>query len=319
VDTQIGRLLAAAREAGVITLVTADHGTVEEWLYPEGTINTGHTANPVPCVLVDPTLPAGHGVTLCAGGELADVAPTLLHLLGLPQPEAMTGRSLLRNYPPLPSGQRRRVLLLIADGWGVRDEAAGNLIAQSHTPVMDRIQAECPATRLQSFGEAVGLPAGTVGNSEVGHLHLGAGRRVPSDRVRIQRALDEGSFFDNEAFLWALRGAKRDRVPLHLMGIVSFFSSHGSIDYAIQLLRLAAREGLPEVYLHGMLGRRGERPESGAHYVERIEEEARRLGVGQVVSVIGRFWSLDREENWDRIAKTYRAFVHGEGRIVQPA
>jgi 2,3-bisphosphoglycerate-independent phosphoglycerate mutase len=231
----------------------------------------------------------------------------------------MTGRSLLQNYPPLPSGQRRRVLLLIADGWGVRDEVRGNLIAQSHTPVMDRIQAEYPATRLQSFGEAVGLPAGTVGNSEVGHLHLGAGRRVPSDRVRLQQALDEGSFFDNEAFLWSLRGAKRDRVPLHLMGIISFFSSHGSIDYAIQLLRLAAREGLPEVYLHGMLGRRGERPESGAHYVERIEEEARRLGVGQVASIIGRFWSLDREENWDRIEKTYRAFVHGEGRIVQRA
>lgn len=317
VDASIGRLLAVARQAGVITLITADHGTVEEWLYPEGTINTGHTANPVPCILVDPTLPASSAVTLRPGGELADVAPTVLHLLGLPQPEAMTGSSLLQNYPPLSPGQRRRVLLLIADGWGWRQEQEGNLIAQAHTPVMDRLQAEYPATRLQSFGEAVGLPPGVVGNSEVGHLHLGAGRRIPSDRVRIQQALDDGSFFQNGAFLWAMRGARQDQVPLHLLGIVSFFSSHGTIDYALHLLRLAAREGLREVYLHGLVGRRGERPDSGAHYLERIEAEARRLGVGQVASVIGRFWALDREENWDRIEKTYRALVYGEGRRVQ--
>ena len=317
VDAHIGRLLAAARQAGVIALITADHGTVEEWLYPEGTINTGHTANPVPCILVDPTLPAGSEVTLRPAGELADVAPTVLHLLGLPPPAAMTGRSLLQHDPPWPAGQRRRVLLLIADGWGWREERQGNLIAQAHTPVMDRLQAECPTTRLQSWGEAVGLPPGTVGNSEVGHLHLGAGRRIPSDRLRIQQALEDGSFFQNEAFLGAMRGARREGVPLHLLGIISFFSSHGTIDYALHLLRLAAREGLREVYVHGLLGRRGERPDSGAHYVERIEAEARRLGVGQVASLIGRFWALDREGNWDRIEKTYRALVYGEGRRVQ--
>jgi len=316
VDTQVGRVVEAAQAAGVVTLLTADHGTVEEWLYPEGTINTGHTANPVPCLLIGPTPGVTQGVRLRADGALTDVAPTVLALLGLPVPEVMTGKPLISNGR-IPATGRRRVLLLIADGWGLREETEGNLIAQAHTPVMDRLQAEYPATRLRAAGEAVGLPRGTVGNSEVGHLHLGAGRVIPSDRVRIQAAMDDGSFLENEAFRWAMQGAKQPGKRLHLIGIISFFSSHGSIDYAIQLLEMAAREGVSEVYLHGMLGRRGERPESGAIYLEKIEAAARRLGVGQVVTVLGRFWSLDREGNWDRIEKTYRALVQGEGRPVR--
>ncbi len=160
------------------------------------------------------------------------------------------------------------------------------------------------------------MPAGTVGNSEAGHLHIGAGRLVPADRVRIDQALADGSFFDNPAFRWAMQGARRDGARLHLLGIVSFYSSHGSVDHLLALLDMARREGVPEVYVHAMLGRRGERPESGAIYIEQVEREARRLGVGQVVSVIGRFWSLDREGHWDRIGKTYRWLVEGEGQTV---
>ena len=166
---------------------------------------------------------------------------------------------------------------------------------------------------LQAAGEAVGLPAGTVGNSEAGHLHIGAGRVIFSDRVRIERAIADGSFHTNEAFLWAMKNARKDGTNLHLLGIISFFSSHGSIDHLIELLRMAKDVGVPRVFIHGLLGRRGERPESGVRYTKKIEDEAIKLGAGVVASIIGRFWALDREENWDRIEKTYRMLVYGDG------
>jgi 2,3-bisphosphoglycerate-independent phosphoglycerate mutase len=311
VDFHIGKVVDAARKAGVTTVVTADHGTVEKWLYPDGAIDTGHTDSPVPFSLISPD-----ELAVRDGGALTDVAPTVLELMGLPNPEVMTGSSLLREAPGGGTGQRR-VLLLIVDGWGYREESHGNLIAQANTPVMDRLQRECPFTTLLASGKAVGLPEGTVGNSEAGHLHLGAGRRIPSDRLRIDEALEDGSFYENEAFLWAMRGAKAAGTRLHLLGIVSFYSSHGSLDHLLALLELARRERVQEVYIHSMLGRRGEHPESGARYIEQVEEAAARLGVGRLVSVIGRFWSLDREENWDRIEKTYRWLVYGEGRPVR--
>jgi 2,3-bisphosphoglycerate-independent phosphoglycerate mutase len=311
VDSCIGQVVEAAEKAGVTTLVTADHGTVEKWLYRDGAVDTGHTDSPVPFVLISP-----EKLRLRDGGALSDVGPTILELLGIPVPAEMTGRSLLDNGPPGTS-ERRRVLLLIADGWGYREETHGNLIAQAHTPVMDRLQRERPFTTLQASGRSVGMPDGTVGNSEAGHLHLGAGRTIYSDRLRIDEAIADGSFHENEAFLWAMRGAKRDGMRLHLLGIVSFYSSHGSLEHLLALLELARREGVKEVYLHSMLGRRGEHPESGARYIEQVEQATAELGVGKLVSVIGRFWSLDREENWDRIEKTYRWLVYGEGRQVR--
>jgi 2,3-bisphosphoglycerate-independent phosphoglycerate mutase len=181
---------------------------------------------------------------------------------------------------------------------------------------MDDLQRRYPFSALKAAGEAVGLPDGTVGNSEVGHLHIGAGRRIFSDRLRIDRAIQDGSFFQNEAFLWAMRESKAYGKNLHLLGIVSFFSSHGSVNHLLALLTLARRESVERLYLHAMLGRRGEHKESGASYIELIEKEMDNLGLGQVVSVIGRYWSLDREENWDRIEKTYRMLIHGEGRPV---
>jgi 2,3-bisphosphoglycerate-independent phosphoglycerate mutase len=114
-----------------------------------------------------------------------------------------------------------------------------------------------------------------------------------------------------------MRGAKRDGTRLHLLGIVSFYSSHGSVDHLLSLLEMAKREELDEVYIHSMLGRRGEHPESGARYIEQVEAATAQLGVGRLASVIGRFWSLDREENWDRIEKTYRWLVYGEARPVR--
>ncbi len=315
VDRELGRVVAEAEKHGVTLIVTADHGTVEEWLYPDGVVNTGHTKNPVPFVLADFSERDPFVLRLRDGGELADVAPTVLDVLGIAPPPEMTGRSIL-CAGGRGSQKRTQILLIILDGWGVRDADAGNLIAQSRTPNFDALWARFPRALLQSSGEAVGMPAGTVGNSEAGHLHIGAGRRILLDRVRIDNAIADGTFFSNPSFLEAMGGAKRRGRALHLMGIVSHYSSHGTIRHLFALLQVAKKVGLPEVYIHAFLGRRGEKPESGAIYIEKVEDYCRELGLGEVVTVIGRYWSLDREENWTRVEKAYRALVHGEGRPV---
>ena len=312
VDRQLGRIIEDCRTQGITLIVTSDHGTVEEWLYSDGTVNTGHTKNPVPFVLADFSTEAQESWNLKKEGELADVAPTLLALLDLEKPPEMSAESLILDSPKQ-ENEERRVLLLILDGWGVREEKEGNLIAEADTPNFDRLWAHFPCALLKASGEAVGMPSRTVGNSEAGHLHLGAGRRILLDRVRIDRAIEEGSFFRNDAFLWAMQGAKKDHKSLHLLGIVSKYSSHGTIKHLFPLLRLAKQLEVKPVFVHSLIGRRGEKPESGAAYVAKVEEMCQSLAVGQVVTVMGRFWALDREENWDRVEKAYRALVYGEG------
>ncbi len=315
VDRCAGRVVDAAIAAGMSVLITADHGTVEKWYYTDGAVDTGHTDSPVPFVLI-------HGQTnrrLRQGGTLSDVAPTVLELFGLPQPEGMTGRSLIEHEAEGEREKTARLLLVLLDGWGEAEAKEGNLIHKAHTPRMDAFKARYPWTTLLASGEAVGLPPGTVGNSESGHLHIGAGRTVFSDRLKIDRAIREGSFFENPALLGAMNRAVAEKKALHLMGIVSFFSSHGSIRHLFALMEMAKACGARELFIHAMLGRRGEQPESGAIYVARVEEKALELGVGRLVSVIGRYWSMDREENWDRIEKTYRMLVHGEGMAVKEA
>ncbi|HUU38167.1 MAG TPA: alkaline phosphatase family protein [Candidatus Desulfaltia sp.] len=312
-DRALGVIASECRRRAVTLIVTSDHGTVEEWLYPDGTINTGHTKNPAPFVLAD-FRKGGEKPALRPEGELADVAPTVLGLLGLPRPIEMTGQSLILR--PRPLDPTPRVVLLILDGWGHRDGAFGNIIREAPTPHFDALWSEFPHAVLQASGEAVGMPAHAVGNSEAGHLHLGAGRRVLLDRVKIDRAVEDGSFFRNPHFLWAIQEAKVGKRPLHLMGIVSHYSSHGTLRHLFALMRLAKEQGLEEVYVHGFIGRRGEKSESGAIYVGKVEEMGRGLGVGEMVTVMGRHWSLDREHNWDRVEKAYRALVQGVGTRV---
>ncbi|MRR16689.1 MAG: phosphoglycerate mutase (2,3-diphosphoglycerate-independent) [Deltaproteobacteria bacterium] len=313
VDRQAGILIDEARKQNMAVIVTADHGTVEKWLYPEGGVDTGHTDSPVSFILLHPE----GTLTLKPAGEMTDVAPTILDLLGLPVPPAMTGASLIT------SGKTSlapvvRLLLIILDGWGYREDRTGNLIASASTPVMDKLLADYPSALLAASGLAVGLPPKTVGNSEAGHLHMGAGRRIYSDRLKIDQAIAGREFYQNKAFINVMRKACQKGKALHLMGIVSFFSSHGSIEHLLALLDLAKQQGVSRLYIHGMLGRRGELPESGARYIRQVEEKCHALQLGQVVSVIGRYWSMDREDNWDRIAKTYRMLVYGEGTPVEP-
>ena len=311
VDKHAGILIDAARKEGFPVIVTADHGTVEKWRYPDGSVDTGHTDSPVPFILLHPD----KKLTLRKKGELIDVAPTALSIFGLEPSPLMTGASLLKqkqgSFSP-----RQRLLIIILDGWGLNNDSSANLIARARTPVMDKLIKSYPMAKLDAAGEAVGLPAGTVGNSEAGHLHIGAGRKIYSDRLKIDQSIIDKSFYQNPAFLSVMRKAKKTGGPLHLMGIVSFFSSHGSINHLFALMDMAKNEGICDLFIHAMLGRRGEMPESGAQYIKKIEEKSLSLKLGKVVSVIGRYWSMDREENWDRINKTYRMLVYGEGEKI---
>ncbi len=318
VDGCVGRVVDAARKAGREVVITADHGSAERWLYPDGKVDTGHTDSLVPFIYIGKGTVDGQPPVLRKSGSLTDVAPTILEIMGIGQPAEMTGESFFDSATGKVQFEKpkRKALLMIADGWGYREEKEGNLIVEAHSPNMDSYIAEKPFAAIAASGEAVGMPEGTVGNSEAGHLHIGVGRVVYSDRLRIDRALEDGSYAANPAFLWAIEGAKKENKPLHLLGIVSFYSSHGSLHHLIELMKMASDHGVNEVYIHSLLGRRGERPEAGAAYIRDVEEEGRKLGVGKVVSVMGRFWALDREYNWDRIEKTYRCLVDGEGTKV---
>ena len=312
VDKYAGMVIENARKKEIAIIVTADHGTVEKWLYPDGAVDTGHTDSLVPFIL----LHQNSELTLRKEGELTDVAPTALSILGLPPSPLMTGSSLIEQKL---TGNKaaKRLLLIILDGWGLNDNIEANLIARAKTPVMDKLMSSYPMSRLAASGEAVGLPAGTVGNSEAGHLHIGAGRKIYSDRLKIDQAIANKIFHQNDAFLNVMRKAKESGKALHLIGIVSFFSSHGSINHLFALMEMAASQGIENLFIHSMLGRRGEMPESGPQYIKKIEEKSLSLNLGQVVSVIGRYWSMDREENWDRIEKTYRMLVYGDGTKIQ--
>jgi 2,3-bisphosphoglycerate-independent phosphoglycerate mutase len=312
VDKYAGMVIENARKKEMAIIITADHGTVEKWYYPDGAVDTGHTDSLVPFIL----LHQNSALTLRKEGELTDVAPTVLDILGLPPSALMTGSSLIEQKLTCKKTSQRS-LLIILDGWGLNDNTEANLIFRAKTPVMDKLMSGYPTSRLAAAGEAVGLPAGTVGNSEAGHLHIGAGRKIYSDRLKIDQAIANKNFYQNDAFLSVMRQANESGKALHLIGIVSFFSSHGSINHLFALMEMAASQGIENLFIHSMLGRRGEMPESGPQYIKKIEEKSLSLNIGQVVSVIGRYWSMDREENWDRIEKTYRMLVYGDGTKIQ--
>ncbi len=206
------------------------------------------------------------------------------------------------------------VALIIMDGWGIRREAKNNAILQAGAPNVEELTASYPATEIISYGEDVGLPAGVMGNSEVGHLNLGAGRVVWQDVTRIDRSIREGEFYENDALAGAVRRAKTNRTQLHLMGLTSDGCVHSADRHYRALLELAKREGLaPEkVCFHALLDGRDTPPNSGAGYVETVVGWMKEIGVGRVVTVSGRYYAMDRDKRWDRIEKFHRALTLGE-------
>jgi 2,3-bisphosphoglycerate-independent phosphoglycerate mutase len=208
----------------------------------------------------------------------------------------------------------RPVVLIIRDGWGEEAHRDGNAVAAAGTPVHDRLFAECPWTLIGAAGKAVGLPAGQMGNSEVGHLNMGAGRIVYQDLTRISKAIDDGSFFENEILLGAVEHAKKNNSALHLMGLVSNGGVHSQDTHIYGLLELAARNGLDRVFVHALMDGRDTSPTGGAEYIRQLRAKAREIGAGRIATVCGRYWAMDRDNRWERVEKAYRAFTAGEGR-----
>lgn len=212
------------------------------------------------------------------------------------------------------------VLLVVLDGWGLRAERESNAIALAGTPNMDALARDYPSTALRTSGLAVGLPDGQMGNSEVGHTNLGAGRIVYQDLVRINLAVEDGSFFQNPVLQEAMKRAKAGSGNVHFMGLFSDGGVHSHVEHLHALLELARREGVPRAFVHAFLDGRDTPPRSGLGYMQAFEKRIAETGYGKIASVMGRFYAMDRDKRWDRVALAYAALVKGEGhRSAGPA
>ncbi len=208
---------------------------------------------------------------------------------------------------------KKPVVLMILDGYGLNEKKEGNAVALADTPVMDRLMAEYPFVRGNASGMAVGLPDGQMGNSEVGHLNMGAGRIVYQELTRITKEIQDGTFFENPALLKAVENCKKNNSSLHLMGLLSDGGVHSHNTHLYGLLELAKRNGLEKVYVHCFLDGRDTPPSSGKEYAEALATEMEKIGVGKIASVMGRYYVMDRDNNYDRVKLAYDAMTKGEG------
>ncbi|MFC5530724.1 2,3-bisphosphoglycerate-independent phosphoglycerate mutase [Cohnella yongneupensis] len=205
------------------------------------------------------------------------------------------------------------VALIILDGFGLRQETHGNAVAQANKPNYDRYWNTYPHTTLTACGEAVGLPEGQMGNSEVGHLNIGAGRIVYQDLTRISKSIRDKDFYENETLLGAVRHAKTNGKKLHLYGLLSNGGVHSHIDHLFALLDLAKKEELNEVYIHAFLDGRDVAPDSGLGFLQQLLDKIKEVGIGTLATVQGRYYAMDRDKRWDRVEKAYRSMVYGDG------
>ncbi|WP_017756366.1 2,3-bisphosphoglycerate-independent phosphoglycerate mutase [Calidifontibacillus oryziterrae] len=203
--------------------------------------------------------------------------------------------------------------LIILDGFGLRDEVKGNAVAQAKKPNFDRYWNEFPHATLTACGEAVGLPEGQMGNSEVGHLNIGAGRIVYQSLTRVNISIREGEFFNNETFCAAIEHAKQNGTSLHIFGLLSDGGVHSHINHMYALLKMAKEAGLESVYVHGFLDGRDVGPQTAKGFIADAEQKMKEIGVGQFATISGRYYSMDRDKRWDRVKKSYDSMVYGEG------
>ena len=214
---------------------------------------------------------------------------------------------------------KKPLLLCILDGFGwVPQETYGNAIAAAKTPYFDKLFASCPYTTIGASGMNVGLPDGQMGNSEVGHTNIGAGRIVYQELTRITKSIADGDFFENEALVSAMRTAKENGKALHLMGLLSDGGVHSHNGHLYGLLEMAKRMGLTKVYVHAIMDGRDVPPDSGLGFIKELQAKLDSLGVGTIASVTGRYYAMDRDNRWDRVEKAYAAFVYGEGNRGTP-
>jgi 2,3-bisphosphoglycerate-independent phosphoglycerate mutase len=212
--------------------------------------------------------------------------------------------------------QRGPLALIIIDGWGHSPRREGNAIALAATPYYDELCENYPQTLLEASGTRVGLPAGVMGNSEVGHLNIGAGRVIRMDVSRVDHDIATGEFFRNEVLLSAMDGVKKRGKALHLMGLISDGQVHSSQGHLYALIRLAKQRGLERVFVHCFLDGRDTPPSSAAHYVEALQKKIEEIGCGQIASLIGRYYAMDRDKRWERTERAYELLVKGKGELA---
>ena len=206
---------------------------------------------------------------------------------------------------------KKPTVLLIMDGFGLNDRHEANAVYEANTPNIDKLMKECPFVKGNASGLAVGLPDGQMGNSEVGHLNMGAGRIVYQELTRITKAIQDGDFFDNKAFLEAVENCKKNNSTLHLYGLLSDGGVHSHNTHLYALLELAKRQGLTDVCVHCFLDGRDTAPTSGKEFIEELEAKIKEIGVGQIASIEGRYYAMDRDNRWERVEKAYNAMVIG--------
>ena len=215
--------------------------------------------------------------------------------------------------------KKRPIVLCIMDGYGISESINGNAVRLANTPNLDDLMAMYPNTTISASGMPVGLPDGQMGNSEVGHLNIGAGRTVYQSLTLINKALNEKTFFENEKFLKAIQHAKDNGSKLHIWGLLSNGGVHSSNEHIFGLLELAKQQGLDKVYVHAFLDGRDVAPDSGVDFVKELQEKIEEIGVGQIASISGRYYAMDRDKRWQRIEKCYNAMVKGEGNKASSA
>ena len=208
---------------------------------------------------------------------------------------------------------KKPVVLLILDGYGINPNPEGNAIAMANTPVMDKLQAEYPFVQGQASGLYVGLPDGQMGNSEVGHMNMGAGRIIYQDLTRITKSIQDGDFFTNPALLSAVMNCKKNDSALNMFGLVSDGGVHSHIEHIYGILELAKKNGLKKVYLYAFLDGRDTPPDSGKSFLKQVEDKMAELGVGEIAMISGRYYAMDRDKNYDRVVKAYDAMTKGVG------
>ena len=214
---------------------------------------------------------------------------------------------------------KKPIVLTIMDGFGFNNETVGNAIYTANTPVLDSIFKNCPTTEIGASGMDVGLPDGQMGNSEVGHTNIGAGRVVYQELTRITKSIADGDFFTNEALKKAIENCKAKGSALHLMGLLSNGGVHSHIEHMYALVEMAKREGIDRVYIHALLDGRDVPPSSAADFIDQTNEKLGEIGVGKIATVMGRFYGMDRDNRWERVGKAYAALVYGEGVVTDDA
>ncbi|WP_066633378.1 2,3-bisphosphoglycerate-independent phosphoglycerate mutase [Desulfolucanica intricata] len=213
--------------------------------------------------------------------------------------------------------EQEPVVLILLDGWGLSSQEQGNAIAQARKPNMDSFLDRYPHTVLSTSGEDVGLPEGQMGNSEVGHLNIGAGRVVYQELTRITRAIKDGSFFKNPVFLDLIQKVREAGSALHLMGLLSDGGVHSHIEHLFALLKLAKEQGLEKVFIHVFLDGRDVPPDNAKEYIVALQNKMDELNIGTIATVMGRYYAMDRDRRWERTAKAYEAMVYGKGPVAE--